>query len=202
MPATSTAAAAAIAVIHNLDFARLAGIKYNVDIGLKASTKKRHGCNCLLHGKLKCTEVWPFLLALLCIANAILFWPLAPSCSSSSSSMMVQLLLLLLALDEPAEKMFCLVGLVCLGSIPLWGLLVVFFLVVALLPLPAALGLVLTGVLELKMSLQCLSPHCQYLGCSWTADYQVVVCVHHHYCCCCYYQTCKISGSIKTRNTE
>ena len=39
---------------HNIDIARLAGIKYNVDIGLEISTKKCHDLNCPLHGKLKC----------------------------------------------------------------------------------------------------------------------------------------------------
>jgi len=39
---------------HNIDNARLAGIKYNVDIGLKVSTKKFHNHNCPLHGKSKC----------------------------------------------------------------------------------------------------------------------------------------------------
>jgi len=41
---------------HNIDIARLAGIKYNVNIGLKVSTKRCKDRSCPLHGKLKCTN--------------------------------------------------------------------------------------------------------------------------------------------------
>ena len=41
---------------HNLDIARLAGIKHNEDIGLKVYTKKCDDRECPLHGKLKCTN--------------------------------------------------------------------------------------------------------------------------------------------------
>ena len=41
---------------QNLNIARLAGITYNKDMGLKVSFKKCGDCECPLHGKVKCTN--------------------------------------------------------------------------------------------------------------------------------------------------